>query len=282
MIVPRQAVPFLFLAAGACASAGSAGGPSEDATLAYTLPSERAATYVQADSIMVSVDAGGQSFEVDQISVATFAMEFAPAGGGVEVSATYVDLDASVANPMSGTQRATEEDVDGPIVFTLSPTGEATLGSFPTVSGPAAQLIDIPTWAATFFPRLPAEAVGPGYTWRDTVTAESERADGVIVSRSIVDYTVAGDTTLAGQSLVRVTFTSQDERRSDITQQGMAMTQDLGGTGRGWFLWDPARGLFHSQSYTAAFTGSMEVAGAPFPLGLVVEARSHIRPAAGG
>jgi hypothetical protein len=278
---PRSLVVVL-LAAGGCATGGSAGGGGAGSALAYGLPEGGSVSYVHADTVAVAVDAGGQTIDVDQTSVGTLDMTFRPSGAAIEVSAVYSALDAQASNPMQGTQRATAGDVKGPIVFTLSQTGEATLVTAPELTGAAPQLLDIGSLAGTFFPRLPARAVQPGDAWTDTVHVESDRPDGQIISHSIVAYTVAGDTVVSGRPLLKVTFVSQDERSADVTQQGMDMSQDVSGTMRGHFLWDRSRGILHSQTQSGVFTGTMEVSAAPFPLGLAIEARSVIRLVEGG
>jgi hypothetical protein len=278
----HRSLVVLLLAAAGCATGGGAGGGAGEAALAYALPEGGSIRYLQADTVAVAVDAGGQTIDVDQTSVGTLEMTFTMTGDALQVSATYSELDAQVTNPMQGTQRASAGDVKGPIVFTLTPKGEATLVTAPELAGAAPQLLDVGTLAGTFFPRLPARAVQTGDTWTDTVHVESDRDDGHIVSHSVIDYTVEGDTTVSGRPLLRVGFVSQDERSAEMTQQGMDMSQDVAGTMRGHFLWDRGRGILHSQTQSGVFTGTMEVSAAPFPLGLAIEARSVIRLADGG
>jgi hypothetical protein len=56
----------------------------------------------------------------------------------------------------------------------------------------------------------------------------------------------------------------------------MDIIQDVAGTMRGTFYWDRARNRLHSQTQAGTFTGTMEVPGAPFPLGLTVDVVSRI------
>jgi hypothetical protein len=130
--------------------------------------------------------------------------------------------------------------------------------------------------AAETFPRLPNRPVGAGDTWTDTVRVEGEAPGGVFRTTSAVEYTVRGDTVLAGQALLRVDFVSDVTRRAELSEAGMDIIQDVAGTMRGTFYWDRARNRLHSQTQAGTFTGTMEVPGAPFPLGLTVDVVSRI------
>ncbi len=272
---PRNLLPLLALLSGsACASAG--GGPSSSPPLAYRVPAGGAATFHQADTVGVSVDVNGQSIDVSQTTTATVDMTFTEAPEGMRVSATYAALDARVSNPMTGTQSASADDVEGPLVFTVDPRGAGTLVSGPQLSGSADELFNAAVTAATFFPRLPDRVVAVGDTWTDTIQVEAPQGPGEITTSSAVTYTLAGDTTVAGRRMRRVTYTSDDQRTVSTRQQGMDIEQDLDGTSNGWFLWDVEAGTLWEQYSDGTYTGTMNVPQAPFPMGLRIRATSHL------
>lgn len=269
------------LAAAACATAGG-GGPSDAAMpLAWTTPDGASVTYIQSDTVDVDVDAGGQMIQVKQTQSATLGMTFEDAADGVRVTATFLEFDGRVDNPMAGQQRFTADAIDGPLVMVLTARGEATVVTAPEISAAAQSLVNPETLAASFFPRLPNRVVAAGDSWTDTVRVEAEAQGGVIRIQSALRYTVRGDTVVDGQTLLRVDFTSDEERTAEVSEAGMDVVQDVSGRGEGYFLWDRARSRLHSQYQKASFTGIMEVPGAPFPLGLTIEGVSRTRLAGG-
>lgn len=268
------------LAAAACATAG--GGSSDaDMPLAWTMPEGASVTYVQSDTVDVDVDAGGQMIQVKQTQSATLGMTFEELAEGVQVTATFLEFDGRVDNPMAGQQRFTADAIDGPLVLTLTARGEATVVTAPEISAGAQALVNPETLAASFFPRLPDRMVATGDSWTDTVRVEAEAQGGVIRIQSALRYTVRGDTVVDGQTLLRVDFTSDEERSAEVSEAGMDVVQDVTGRGEGHFLWDRTRNRLHSQYQKASFTGIMEVPGAPFPLGLTIEGVSRTRLAGG-
>jgi hypothetical protein len=263
-------------AVAACASPGRTAAGSGPPALAYASPEGGAATYVQADTARIDVDMGGQSLTVRQTQVATLEMTFRDVDAGVEITTVFAEFDGRVDNPMAGAQRATADAIEGPLVFVLDPRGEATVLSKPDVADEAQDMVLAESIAAETVPRLPNRPVGAGDTWTDTVRVEGEAPGGVFRTTSAVEYTVRGDTVLAGQALLRVDFVSDVTRRAELSEAGMDIIQDVAGTMRGTFYWDRARNRLHSQTQAGTFTGTMEVPGAPFPLGLTVDVVSRI------
>lgn len=282
----RSATAFASTTAAALLVAcGGTGAPPAPPSLAYEVPAEPTATYVKADTAVVSVDAGGQMIDVTASSRTTMDMSFAPeADGGVRVTTTFSDLEATASNPMGPSEEVREDAVEGELVFTLSRTGEGALVSAPDVDERAQTFLSPTTIAATFFPRLPGRAVTPGETWTDTVTVDTEEGNSTIQSTSVVTYTAAGDTTVMGSRYLMVRMTTRDDRMFEGTEMGMSMSQDLTGTSEGWFLWDPVRKLPAEIVIRSEAEGSMEVSAAPFPLGIATDntTRVTLQPLAGG
>jgi hypothetical protein len=278
----RHVAALLLLPLAAACASGPGGGPAPDAALAYTGLAGSTATYVQGDTVEIQIDAGGQFLEVSVDSYSVLDVAFADAAPGVEVTATYREFDVAATNPMMGTQRADEDEIEGPVVWTLTPTGEGTLVSAPEIGGTAAQVVSPTAIAGSFFMPLPGRPVAPGDSWVDTVSIVGEEEVGEFDAESIYTFTAAGDTVVDGRALTKVTFVSEEERLSSSMQQGTEVTQDVGGEGEGWYLWDPARNLIVAQYYEGRLEGSMTVPMAPMPLGMDMIVVSHLRLDDGG
>lgn len=254
-------LPFLAACAGGPGAAG--GGP---ATLDFQVPSQAQMSYTQSDTAVVSVDAGGQMIDVNMVSNALLDMSFAPAERGVRVTATWRELEASVSNPMGAPERFGVDDVEGPLVFDLDRRGAAQVVTTPTLDGNAAQMVSPHAVAHSFFPRLPGGAPTPGMSWTDTIAYEAEEEAGSTMTRSIVTYTVAGDSTVAGRTFLKVNLSGESSQMVEGVMSGMGFIQDAAGGLRGWFLWDLAAGAMHSQVVETDMQGTMDVDAAPFPL----------------
>ncbi len=259
----------------ACAG-GPGSGNAGPAVLGIQVPEGGTASYVQADSGLISIDAGGQMIDVRAVSEATLDMAFANAADGVEVTATWRSLDATVTNPMGAPERADTDDVEGPLVFNLDRRGVATVVTLPELSGNAAQMVSGASMAHTFFPRLPGESPTMGMAWSDTIAFEAEEAGNNTVAEIIVNYTVVGDTLVDGRNLLKVDMTAQDDRTSEGVTQGMGFVQSVSGDVTGYFLWDLSAGMLHSMVQESEMFGTMEVDMAPFPLDISMRGKTVI------
>jgi hypothetical protein len=268
------AVPLAVLVLAGCGSPPADPAP---AGLAWAVPSSPTVVYARGDTAEVEVDAGGQVLEISVESRAVLDVGFEPAGPGVRVTAALREFAASMSNPMAPSQSIDESSIRGDLVFSMDRTGRVSDVQAPAVEGIAAQMFSAEEIATSLFPRLPARPVEPGTTWVDTLSVESEEESGSIRSTSVVSYTVAGDTTVAGRTLLRVELVSEEERRVDGTQGGMEINQDLSGTSEGWFLWDRARGLLVESYQTSSLAGTMAVSAAPFPFPVEVEGEQIVR-----
>ncbi len=275
----RPLVPTLALALplAACAGGGSsaadmAGPPA----LAYAVPPGGAVTYLQGDTVDMEIDAGGQTMEVSVAMSAVLDLAYAGGGDAVEVTASYREFDIAASNPLAGSQRGDESEIGGPIVFSIDRRGVGTLVSAPEIQGVSAQAVSPATMAASFFPRLPGRAVTVGEMWTDTVTIATDEDAGTSEGTTIYDFTVVGDTTVAGGTYLKVAFTSYDERVTETMQDGAEIRQDVAGEGSGWYLWDSSRNLVVQQYVEARLRGSMDVSMAPVPLGLDMVVVQHI------
>lgn len=265
--------------AGGGASPGSMSGPP---ALAYAPPPEGAVTYLQGDTVEMEIDAGGQMLDVTVAMSSVLDVAYAGGGDDIEVTVDFREFEIDASNPMVGSQRGDESEIDGPVVFTMDRRGEGTVVSAPSVAGVAAQAVSPQTMAVSFFPRLPGRAVAAGEMWADTVTLAVDEDAGSTEGTTVYEFTAVGDTVVGGSSYLKVSFTSHDERTQETVQDGARITQDVEGNGTGWYLWDSTRSLVVEQFLQARLRGVMEVSMAPVPLGLDMVVVQHMKLDDGG
>jgi len=258
----------LSTAALACGGAAPAAAPAAPPALAVTVPSQTSVVYVQGDTAVVDVDAGGQTFTVNATTTATLGVDFAAAPGGVQVTTTFRDFQATLTNPMAPTQTADEQQISGPLVFTLDRRGQAAVVTPPQLEGTAAEFLSPEEVAARLIPRLPGRAVVPGDSWVDTIRVESDSPTTSVSARTVLTSRAVGDTVVGGRSFLLVRFSGEAEQASEGSQGGFDVTQNVKGTTEGHFLWDMGRGLLWYSESRSDLRGTMEVSAAPFPLSI--------------
>ena len=269
--------PFLAVLPLLAACAGGAGpGSNGPATLSYATPTT-SLTYTQTDTTVMSIDAGGQLIDVVILGDGVLDMDFAPADDGARVTVTWADLDVEMTNPMGAPERASEADIDGPVVFDMDRLGRTELVSEPALEGRARQMVFPKALAETFFPRVPGTPPTPGMVWTDTVSFEIEVPEAANTTRMILDYTVVGDTVVGGRSFLRIDMQGQGSSLQEGNTQGMDFIQDLSGDVSGFLLWDLAAGVMHYQEMETEYGGSMEVSAAPMPLEVSMRSTTRIR-----
>jgi len=133
------AAPILRALAGVLGGCAGPSPPVPPPGLAYRLPSPPTLGYRMADTVRVEIQALGQSFAVEGGARSDWRMEYEPDPRGVRVTATQVDLDARMSNPLGPGQLVDESQVTGPVVFTLGPHGNPDVVSFPRIEAGAAQ-----------------------------------------------------------------------------------------------------------------------------------------------
>lgn len=264
---------FGMTACGGPATVGPTGG------LMYGVPDAPTVTYVAESSQEIGIDAGPMgTMNMTANSEVTLGVAFAAGADGVEVTATFEDLTASMTQPMGGSLSATESDVEGPLVFSMDSRGKGTPITIPTTKGSAGQLVAPVSFVHEFFPRLPGKAVDPGATWTDTISWEASTAEGDQSSVSVVTYTLVGDTLVDGTALLHVSYVGDVDVVGSGATEGMEVMQVFSGETVGMFLWNPARGLMVAGDSSADMEGTVEVpaAGMP-PMPMSVTATSSVR-----
>jgi len=257
------------------------GGSTSPPALAYGLPTPAEVSYDVRDSATISMQALGQSLDLQVESSAVYDLAFARADDGVTVTLTVAELDATVAVPMAGPITIDESSVSGDLVFTLDRRGDAALVSAPAVDDAAGQLVPPLQIAHSFFPALPGTAVRPGDTWTDTISYDGDGdaagAGTVGVQRSVLEYAAVGDTVIAGRPLLQIAFNGTAEIRQTLSMQGMEIEQatDLQLTGH--VLWDQQAGLMFERVTASTGTGSVRVAMMPAELPTRFQSVSRVR-----
>jgi hypothetical protein len=261
------------------AAAACAGGAVE---LGYRVPATPSVTYAYADTTLVAVSFMGQALEIAMRGSADYGIDFARAAPGVEVTMTVERLDVSVTVPMAGEETVDESGVDGPLVFTLDPTGDAAIVASPDISVTAARMISALSTAHSFFPGLPARAVGPGDRWVDTVSYEGDAELGATAEESIVTYTVVGDTVVGGRSLLRIGLTGTSRSSNETTMGGFQVAQSSELTLDGHVLWDEEAGIMFELVRNGTGTGTVRIpmAQQPLPIELTTTQRARLSPPA--
>lgn len=254
--------------------AACGGGPPAPPALAYGVPADPEVTYLVTDTAVISIEALGQSLALDVGSEAVYGIVFGRADDGVMITVGIEDLDATLGVPMAGPMTFDESSVTGDLVFTLGRRGDVAVVSTPDIDEAARQLVPPEQVAHSFFPALPGRAVAMGDAWSDTVAFESE---GGGRQRTILDYTVVGDTVVDGASLLHVTFRGTSEMTLALSMQGTEIEQttnlDLGGH----FLWDLQGGLLFERATSMDGRGTVRTPLLPGELPTRFEMRSFAR-----
>lgn len=254
--------PVLFGLAACAGPAAVAPSPS----LMYRVPETPSVTYLTEGSQDISIDAGAMgSMTMTANSEAALAMSFAAGAGGIEVTTRFEKVSASMTQPMGGSLTASESDIEGDLVFTLDEKGVGTVVSLPGVKGSAEELVTPESIVHQFFPRLPGRAVNPGDTWTDTIQSETQTGQGNQTSKSVITYTLVGDTVVDGATLLHVSYEGTSDVVGTGTTGGAEVIQTASGDVEGMFLWDLARGLMVVDESNVDLDGTVEVPAAGMP-----------------
>jgi hypothetical protein len=274
----KRFVTSLVLLLGLTACAGP-GGVGPGGGLMYQVPESPSVVYLTGDTSNIDIDAGAMgSFRMRGTGTSTMAVTFARGDGGVQVTATFQELNARLSQPMGGAQTATEADVEGDIVFTLDSRGHSTPVSLPEVKGAASQLANPQALVYEFFPILPGGAVNPGDTWTDTLSYQVQTDQGDAETSSVMTYTLQGDTVVDGRTLLHITVSGRADITGSGVQEGMEVIQVFSGDIEGTVLWDVARALYVSGYFERDMSGTVEVpaAGMP-PMPMTMTGKSHVK-----
>lgn len=262
-------VAIAFLPACATAPGPTAGVPRGTAlTYALTTPTTIAYTFHDSSSFHIQ---GGAAIGDIHATIATQGVveaAFQMSGADIRATLSVIDFTGSMHNSaMGGGPTATEADIQGSAVLSVTPRGVTTVTSLPKLNANVQQVGVSTTFFRRFFVRLPGQMVQRGQTWIDTVTV-TEEGDTKVHVVDIVTSTLAGDTVSNGRTVALIHTTSQRTVNVSGTNQGVAVEQKLTGTSTGRTLWDPQRNVMVERTESSQLTGTfalpqMGVTGVP-------------------
>lgn len=258
-------------------AAGCSSGPPSPPALAYGMPSAADAVYSFGDTTRVEVNALGQRMELGIRGSAVYDVRFSPASNGVDVRMSVRSLSATVTSPMGSPPGADESDVEGELVFSMDRMGNATITSEPVVSEVASQVASGLVVANGFFPGLPGRTVMPGESWVDTIDYSGSDAAGTRTERSILRYTVRGDSIVGGRAYMAIALDGSSEVSSEMDVGGMKISQSSDVVLEGLVLWDVQNGRMFEVRRSGTGRGTVSVPIAPIPLPIEITTTQRAR-----
>jgi len=253
-------------AAAACGAQPEAAPAPAPVPLGYSVPAVNPVMYSSQDTARINIEVQpGMSMDQTMGQNSTVRLSFAPdtTGGGLAVTATWVDFSAFMESSMMPRQEVGAEALAGDFELRVSPEGEVEQVSGPELPDEVQQLsMGGDNMFVDFFLRLPNRVVQPGESWSDTVRVDEENEGARSVNETVVTSTLRGDTTVAGRRLWVINSTKTTHVLVEGNMQGMDMRNELNGTINETSLWDPARRMLHSSSSTGSMTGVVSIPNA--------------------
>jgi hypothetical protein len=236
------------------------------------------ATYAFADSSGFSIQGGAIGNITATIgSAGTAAVTYARNAGNLEATIAVTDFTGAMTNSaMGGGPTATEADISGAAVVSLTPAGAPNVTVMPTLSKAAEGVGMSKSFYRRFFIRLPARAVQPGASWVDTLNIVDETGGSKAEVTDIQTSTFVTDTVVNGRTLALIITIA--DRRLNIAgvNEGVEIRQTLTGKSNGRLLWDAQRRIMFERIETSELSGTFDLPQMGMT-GLPVTARSNSR-----
>ena len=259
-------------AAGLVAASGTPlAAQAGERTLAYRVPAAASVTYHAADTLAQTFNGPGGTATYTLATALTLATTFEADPNGVRVTADVESVSATMTAPM-GTD-ALPVEVTGAYVFTMGPDGAVEVISAPEIPGPAEAVAPLAGLHHEWFPLLSGTAAQPGDNWSGTVAWSHEGSTSRSSSSTAFDYTLVGDTTVAGRTLLKISLTGEAELTSRTNRNGAELTTSVAGANAGVALWDHERGLLHSMEVTFDYSGTMSTPMGDLPVAVAGSSR---------
>lgn len=259
----RPAVWLSLLLAGACAGLT---GPGPRGALEFRAPEGGTAGYTLGDTMRISVDAGmGGTIDMRLTTAGRLAMDFEEDGDGVTVTTRFEEFSGRMSNPMAGATTASQDDIEGELVFRVDRRGRVEVIERPRVSTAAAQLARTLTLPYEMFPALPGRAVSAGESWADTVRVLGEEAGVSTDATYVMTYTLVGDTALDGATVHRIDFAGTVAAENEGVAGEFRVAQSVTGDIDGTAFWDSGRSVMVSSQSRSSLSGSVNVPAAGVP-----------------
>lgn len=258
------------LPACATAPAGPATVAPAGTSLTYAVTTPTTVTYTFHDSSSFHIQGGATIGDIQATIGTQGVVEAAFEMSGTDITATLrvTDFAGSMHNSaMGGGPTATEADIQGSAILSVTPRGLTTVTALPKLNANVQQVGVSTAFFRRFFVRLPGRVVQRGQTWIDTVTV-TEDGDTKVHVVDVVTSTFAGDTISNGRTVALINTTSQRTVSVSGTNQGVAVEQKLTGTSSGRTLWDAQRNVLVERTESSQLTGTfalpqMGVSGVP-------------------
>ncbi|MGQ0814074.1 MAG: hypothetical protein ACT4O1_06365 [Gemmatimonadota bacterium] len=263
----------------ACASAPPVPPAPRGTVLAYTMPAPSTITYAFTDSSRFDIQGGAIGEITVRIGGAgNAAVTYAQKPTGLEATIRVTEFSGSMTNSATGSgPTATETDIEGAAVITLTAEGAPTITTMPKLGGRSQRVGVGQSFFRRFFVRLPARKVEPGATWVDTVTVSDESAGTNVNVHDIVTSTFVRDTVVNGHTLALISTASERTLNIAGVNEGVEIAQRLTGRSTGTILWDARRNLLVERRETSELSGTFDLPQMGLT-GLPVSARdrSHV------
>jgi hypothetical protein len=229
--------------------------------LAYGTPTPPTLTYEFADSTVLDIQAGpAGAIRVSAGMRGTAEMKFDASGGNQKVTITFPQFAGSFSNSAGGgVVNATQADIKGPLVLSVTQRGVVTVDSRPEVTQAFRSVAGVDNEFRRLFVRLPARLVRPGATWTDTIPGEDTNEGLTTRHSSVVRSTYVRDTVLAGRTLNVISWEADRTLQISGTSQGVEIVQRLRGSSNAVTLWDPERRAIHSRTENSQLTGTFDL-----------------------
>ena len=264
-------VPILVTAG--CATTGG-GAPSPPA-LEYHVPAQAEVTYRVTGVVTQEMDMMGNTQSMGGETEMTLAASFEESLNGVRVTLEVMEASADLAGAGSVIQ-ADENDVDGPLVFEMTPTGDVSVEATPEVSDAGAEAFQFVGMAHTMFPHLPGYRIGVGDTWSGVRSYQEDLMGGLLDATTTSEYVVVRESSVDGESLLEVAWTGTTSMAVALSVEGMNLDLAIDVNGDGHFLWDVSAGLMIESRSTAEGLGSMNADMLPQPIPISMYSESHV------
>ncbi|HUE77430.1 MAG TPA: hypothetical protein VMM83_05765 [Longimicrobiales bacterium] len=249
--------------AGAAGCVGSPPPGSPDGPpLQYQLPYPPGAAYTFSDTTEFSIDAGPIGPMVVRSALSGAAdVAFHSEAGVLQATVRVPSFSGRFENPNQGVTSADESDIRGVWTVRLEPRGLREVVDSPSLTAAGRAVAAGASLIRPLFASLPGRPAGPGAEWVDTVMVTEEA--GGVVSRvwSVVTSTLAGDTAVAGTSLLLIRTSTLTQVEVEGSSGGVEILQRMSGTLRGSVLWDGVRSMLVGRWETGALDGTIQLPG---------------------
>jgi hypothetical protein len=131
-----------------------------------------------------------------------------------------------------------------PVTVRMDERGEVMEVILPDSIPESAARLDLASTYRGFYPVLPAEPVSEGGGWTDTMNLRTNQNGLDMTIQRINHYTASGNAEYAGQTALKIDYTSEVAIEGSGTQQGADISLSGTGTGTGSFYFLPEPGVY--------------------------------------